>query len=81
MYDLFGELLDRDELTEVEEKFVDALIELNEFWDKQENKEPRFLLDMDSICYGCQYFVGENDDCKTPQPCIEGGMNGYRADG
>jgi len=31
--------------------------------------------DFDSICYGCDYFVGNNETCNTPQLCIEGSMN------
>ena len=45
-----------------------------------DSEEPRFLLDMDSVCYGCQYYTGE-EICNTPQPCISGSMNGYRMDG
>jgi hypothetical protein len=47
--------------------------------------EPRFSLDPDSICYGCQYYTKdedeEGDNCTTPEPCIQGNMNGYRMDG
>lgn len=45
--------------------------------------EPRYLLDEDSICYGCQYYKGEEngeDICETPEPCMGGHMNGYRMD-
>jgi len=45
-----------------------------------ESDEPRFLLDEDSICYGCQYYIDE-ENCTTPEPCIQGHMNGYRMDG
>ena len=43
--------------------------------------EPRFKLDMDSICYGCEYYNGEEEPCTTPEPCIQGSMNGYRLEG
>jgi len=39
-----------------------------------------FSLGEDSICYGCQYYSGDGG-CDTPQPCVEGRMNGYRMDG
>lgn len=42
--------------------------------------EPRFKLDMDSICYGCEYY-DEEEPCTPPEPCIQGSMNGYRAEG
>lgn len=57
--------------------------------------EPRFLLDMDSICYGCKYYVSadEVDEavsednvlcggvCDCNEPCYGGNMNGYRMEG
>ena len=46
-----------------------------------EKDEPRFLLDDDSICYGCPYFVGGEEKCNSPKPCIEGQMNNYRQEG
>lgn len=45
------------------------------------NIEARFLLDMDSLCYGCRYFNGGEDGCSTPNICVMGSMNGYRMDG
>jgi len=45
----------------------------------KEGAEPRFMLDEDSICYGCKYYEG--GDCNPPEICIEGSMNGYRMDG
>ena len=45
-----------------------------------EDNELRFLLDEDSICYGCRYYE-DDENCITPQPCIEGRMNGYRMNG
>ena len=45
-----------------------------------DNVEPKFLLDQDSICFGCKYFDGK-ENCRTPQLCIEGSMNGYRMEG
>ncbi|WP_164509082.1 hypothetical protein [Clostridium rectalis] len=44
-----------------------------------EADEPRFYLDDDNICYGCQYY-GENG-CETKDICIEGQLNDYRLDG
>jgi len=48
-----------------------------------EADEPRFLLDPDSVCYGCQFYESGlfDDECTTPEPCIQGNMNGYRMDG
>lgn len=60
--------------------------------DAVSNKEPRFRLDEDSVCYGCDYFVSEweigvpvpEEDlncggiCDCNEDCIEGSMNGYR---
>ena len=55
--------------------------------------EPRFLLDEDSICYGCQYYRSKreiihdhtDDDfdenggcCDVHCICADGNMNGYR---
>lgn len=53
--------------------------------------EPRFLLDEDSVCYGCGHFVSEEEigvpvqeenltcggicDCNIP--CVNGSMNDY----
>lgn len=45
-----------------------------------EADEPRYLLEEDSVCYGCQYY-DDNENCTTPQICIEGSMNGYRMEG
>lgn len=39
--------------------------------------EPRFLLDGDSICYGCRYYIGGEEGCNTSNTCIEGSMNDY----
>lgn len=55
----------------------------------RESDEPRFSLEEDSICYGCEYYTGEaldEDDvemngCIVNQPCFEGNMNGYRMEG
>lgn len=80
MFDLVDALCEREELTEAEQAFLDAFLSYMNFGDKQESDEPRFLLDMDSICYGCHYFAGEDVECETPQPCVEGNMNGYRMD-
>jgi len=44
------------------------------------DNEERFLLDEDSICYGCQYY-SDDGGCDSQQSCIEGNMNGYRMDG
>jgi len=38
---------------------------------------PSFLLEVDSLCYGCRYFVGTNENCSTPNPCFGGNMNTY----
>jgi|LakMenEpi03Aug12_release.lakeMendotaPanAssembly.Ray.scaffolds.fasta_scaffold1326657_1 hypothetical protein len=58
------------------------LLEANEIEGFEPNEdEPKFALELDSICYGCKYFVGEDEDCTTPKPCIGGNMNGYRMDG
>lgn len=54
-------------------------------------QEPRFLLDEDSVCYGCEYFIGEVEigipvpeenltcggTCDCNMPCIDGSMNDY----
>jgi hypothetical protein len=62
--------MSKDKLTKDHiETFTKSLVE-----------EPRFQLDIDSVCYGCHYYAGE-DICNTPQPCIEGSMNGYRMEG
>lgn len=53
--------------------------------------EPRFMLDKESICYGCQYFkkvedcggIPAVDDiisggaCDCANPCFEGSQNDY----
>jgi len=55
------------------------------------NNEPRFLLDKDSLCYGCQYYVSEyvigvpvpeelllcGGICDCNEPCDCGSMNKY----
>jgi|688.fasta_scaffold793524_2 hypothetical protein len=46
-----------------------------------EYEDKEYEAEFDSICYGCKYFVGEDEDCTTPKPCIGGNMNGYRMDG
>ncbi|MDD4378321.1 MAG: hypothetical protein PHH48_09315 [Eubacteriales bacterium] len=43
--------------------------------------EPRFLLDEDSICYGCQHYIDAEDGCNPLEICIEGNLNDYRMDG
>lgn len=40
-------------------------------------KEPRFLLEEDSVCFGCKYFFGGEDGCNPPNICIEGSLNSY----
>jgi hypothetical protein len=40
-------------------KFVKGLID---------GDEPRFQLDLDSICHGCICYTGE-EPCNTPKPC------------
>lgn len=43
--------------------------------------EPRYLLDKDSVCYGCQcYEPDEENDCSSPRLCINGNVNDYRED-
>lgn len=56
--------------------------------------EPRFLLDKDSICYGCKYYISVDDVdvpvpeddvscggvCDCNEPCFEGNLNEYRAE-
>lgn len=57
--------------------------------------EPRFLLDPDSICYGCPNYkhIDDVDDsfsfddidenggvCDCTEVCYEGSLNGYRMD-
>lgn len=44
-------------------------------------EEPRFLIEEDSICYGCPYFKDEDKECNPPDVCVEGSMNGYRMNG
>ena len=53
--------------------------------------EPRFMLDKESICYGCQYFKATEDcdfepypddvvcggACDCANPCFEGSQNNY----
>lgn len=53
--------------------------------------EPRFLLDKESICYGCKYFKAVKDcdfepypddiicggACDCVNPCFEGSQNDY----
>ncbi len=56
---------------------------------------PRFKLDEDSICHGCEYFVSEEEIgvpvpeedlevggiCNCNIPCVDGSMNGYHREG
>lgn len=51
------------------------------FYFEVNTDEERFLLDEDSICYGCKYFVVGEEGCSVPDICIEGSMNGYRMEG
>lgn len=59
---------------------------------KDWKKEPRFKLDEDSICYGCDYYkhrydvifdhyeddYDENDGCcDCPHLCVNGSENSY----
>lgn len=51
------------------------------YYIETDTDEERFLLEEDSICYGCKYFIGGEDGCNPPNSCIEGSMNGYRVEG
>lgn len=42
---------------------------------KLKKYEPRFLLDPDSICYGCKYYLSDEIECNPPNICVEGSMN------
>lgn len=33
--------------------------------------------DEDSICYGCQYYIGGEEGCNPPNICIEGSLNNF----
>lgn len=59
---------------------------------KDWKKEPRFMLDEDSICYGCDYYKHRNDVifdhsedefdendgcCDVPHLCANGSENFY----
>lgn len=74
-----------DDLEELEFNYDDE----DDFYDDEEDEEaPRFLLDEDSICYGCFHYVGaeidengkEIDGCSVKTMCVGGNMNGYRMD-
>lgn len=41
------------------------------------NEDERFLLDEDSICYGCQYYIGGEEGCNPPNICTEGSLNNF----
>lgn len=59
---------------------------------KDWKKEPRFNLDEDSVCYGCDYYKHRNDVifdhsddeydehdgcCDVPHLCVDGSENSY----
>ena len=46
-----------------------------------EADEPRYYLDEDSICYGCRYYIDEEEGCNPPEICAEGSLNSYRMEG
>lgn len=33
--------------------------------------------DTDSLCYGCNYFNGDEEKCNPPTICVEGNLNDY----